>query len=124
MDEINKIVFIHFYRKKDKRHFLILNRLLSLSLIELYRIIVNSNLLCLDTYNYNEKYKTFCPLALALNLNETIKNPTDEIITNELSKRFNPVNILKGVPGKFYTLERKNDIINLVNEVIKFKNNF
>lgn len=90
----------------DKRYEVIKERLSLLTKTELKRIIENTDKLCTDTYNYDAEAKTYCPIALALNLH-TLTNPTDEAIQKEIGKRFNPVNILKETKGTFYTIERR-----------------
>lgn len=102
----------------DKRYKVIKDRLLQLNKDEVQRIIDNIDLLCFDTYNYDQNNKKYCPLAIAMNLHETISNPTDIIIQNEISKRFTPVNVISGVHGNFYRENRKDDIIKICKEII------
>lgn len=92
-------------------------RLSSLSDEELKRILCDIDKILFDTHNFNEG--KFCPVAIAMNLHKTIDNPTDERIKNEISKRFRPVNIFKGIKGKFYTDNRREDLINLCKEILQ-----
>lgn len=101
----------------DLRYKLIRERLSSLTKTELQKIIDNIDDVCLDEYNFDSENNKYCPLAMAMNL-ETISNPTDEKIKAEIGKRFQPVNIIKGVVGNFYTNNRKENLINLCKELI------
>lgn len=97
----------------DKRYELVHQRLSTLTKEQLQRIIDNIDRVCLDTFNFDVQEKTFCPLAVAHNLHETLVSPTDILVKQELSKNYSPVNILKGTPGDFYTTNRKQDLLNL-----------
>jgi hypothetical protein len=103
----------------DERYNAVLERFQCLSNEELTRIIDFQHLLCLDTYNYDPRTQKYCPLAIALNLHQTIKNPTDALIGEETAKRFLPVNILKGMPGLFYTTNRRLDILLLAIHILE-----
>jgi hypothetical protein len=103
----------------DDRYRAIRRRLEKLTTVELFRIIDNTDKICLDTFNFDRREKTYCPLALALNLHNTVSNPTDETITNEISKRFWPVNVLKGLDGEFYRNDRLKDILLLTLAIIR-----
>ena len=105
----------------DKRYSVIKSRLLLLSKEEIQRIVDNIDLVCFDTFNFDEESKKYCPLAIATNLHNTIKNPTNNLIQLELSKRFNPVNAIRGVEGTFYRSDRKNDLIKICKEVLCIK---
>lgn len=101
----------------DQRYNLIKTRFSELTNDQLNRIVNNVNLLCLDTWNYDKVNKTYCPLAIALNIHNTISEPTQELVEMEISKYFKPVNVLKGVPGKFYTRNRLDDILSLISDI-------
>ncbi len=103
----------------DNRYQVIKDRLLQLSREEIQRIIDNVDILCLDTFNYDQDNKKYCPLALAMNLHNTIVNPTDSTIKSEIAKRFTPVNVISGVHGNFYRDNRKDDIIKICKEILK-----
>lgn len=102
----------------DKRYQIIKDRLQTLSRDEISRIVDNVDLLCLDTFNFDEENKKYCPLALATNLHVTIANPTDAIIKLELGKRFTPVNVISGVDGDFYRDNRKDDILKICKKIL------
>lgn len=105
----------------DRRYQIFKERLESLSAEEIQRIIDNIDSVCLDTFNFDSENKTYCPLAIGMNLHQTITNPTNDIIVEEISKRFTPANALKGVDGKFYTFDRRNDLLSLCHEILKTK---
>lgn len=105
----------------DNRYKIIKDRLQSLSKEEIQRIVDNVDLLCLDTYNFDEQEKKYCPLAIAMNLHETVLNPTNQLIKYEIGKRFTPVNIIAGVDGNFYRENRKDDIVKISTEILNEK---
>lgn len=103
----------------DLRYDTIKARLCSLSKDELQRVIDNVDTLCVDTYNYDERSKKYCVLAIAMNLHELIDSPTDLLIKNEIAKRFTPVNVIKGVEGSFFRENRKDDILKISKEILE-----
>lgn len=103
----------------DNRYITIKNRLSTLSKDEVQRILDNIDLLCLDTFNYDSDNKKYCPLALAMNLHNSVADPTDQKIKFEIGKRFTPVNVIAGVDGNFYRENRKDDIIKICNEILE-----
>lgn len=102
----------------DNRYKILKERLSLLSLTQLQRIEADIDHVCFDTYNYDSENNKFCPLAVALNLHNTIENPSEEIVIDILSKVFNPVNIIGGAEGNFYKDNRKEDLLNVVRELI------
>lgn len=107
----------------DKRKQVFLDRLSSLPIEFVIRLRDNMQKVCFDTFNYDSTSRTFCPIAIALCLDETIPNPTDEAVAEEIQKFFNPVNVLKGVKGDFYTTNRRSDLLSVCDEIINEKNN-
>lgn len=105
----------------DARLELFRGRLNLFSVEELNEIVENIDSICLDTFNYDEANKTFCPIAVAMGLHKIIDNPTDDIVSEHIALVFNPPNALKGVKGKFYTNSRREDLLNLCLELIKEK---
>jgi len=102
----------------DERYKVMKQRLSLLSKEELQRIVDNIDMLIFDTVNYDEKNHKFCPLAVAMQLDKTISNPTDSLIKSEIGKRFDPINVIKGIPGNFYRTQRENDLKNLCKEIL------
>lgn len=105
--------------KTDLRYIVAKQRLSSLTTEELQRIVDNIDTnMCFDSFNYDKKENKFCPLSIALNLHNTMEDPTDEKIKKELSKRFDHPNIFKGIKGSFYRDNRKEDILYLTKEIL------
>jgi hypothetical protein len=73
----------------------------------------------LDTYNYQDG--KFCPLAVAVGLNESMRDPTHDKVFDELTKMGYSVYNTRGILGEFYTTERQRDLMEAVKEVIKEK---
>lgn len=106
--------------KTDLRYIVAKQRLSSLTDEELQRIVENIDKnMCFDSFNYDKKENKFCPLSIGLNLHNTIENPTDEKVKLELTKRFDHPNIFKGIKGSFYRDNRRGDILELINEILK-----
>lgn len=106
---------------EDLRYKLAKERLETLSKEELQRILDDIDKCTWDTWNYEKETDQFCPIAIAMNLHNTVDNPTDENIKAKMAERFQPTNIFKGTPGEFYTTNRKQDTIKLVTEILKTK---
>jgi len=105
-------------REEDQRYVLAKERLRTCTNEELQRILDNLEITCFDTFNYDVSEGKFCPIAIAMNLHKTVENPTDQLVKNEIAKRFTPTNIFKGTPGTFYTTNRREDVINLCKEIL------
>lgn len=103
----------------DERFKIIRDRLSTLTREEIQRIVDKVDLLCLDTFNYDEG--KYCPLAVAMNLHQTVDNPTDQKIRAAIATRFTPVNVISGVEGNFYRENRKDDILKICNEILKYE---
>jgi hypothetical protein len=117
----NKILMNEQY-KQDLRYIVAKHRLSQLTDEELIRIIENIDNLCYDTFNYDKKENKYCPISTAMNLHNTIQEPTNEKIREAISERFDPPNIFKGIRGNFYRENRREDLLNLVNEILKKRN--
>lgn len=105
--------------QEDARYRAVWNRLSKLTADQLQLIVDNIDRVCLDTFNYDEEKKTFCPLAIAHGLHGWLKNPTDEIVQGVLAEHYAPVNILKGVPGEFYTTNRREDLLEMCQLLVR-----
>lgn len=102
----------------DARYRAVWDRLSKLTEEQLQLIIDNIDRVCFDTFNYDEKHKTFCPLAIAHGL-DALHEPTDAWVSEILSLYYQPVNILKGVPGEFYTTNRRADLLAICELLLK-----
>lgn len=71
----------------------------------------------LDTYNYKDG--CFCPLAIGLGIDKIIKEPTHEKVFTILSELGYKVYNTRGIPGEFYTTDRRRDLIIAANEVLR-----
>lgn len=106
--------------RTDLRYIVAKNRLSTLTNEELQRIIDQVDInMCFDTFNYDKKENKFCPISIALNFHNTIEDPTDEKVKKEISKRFDPPNIFKGIKGSFYRDNRRDDILELTKEILR-----
>jgi hypothetical protein len=101
----------------DQRYTAIYQRLSELTSYEIQQILNDIDFVLFDTYNSHEG--KHCPLGVALGLHKL--NLTDEQAKEVLSQRFEPLNILKDVPGEFYhgtDEERKRDLIRICQEIL------
>jgi len=101
----------------DLRYETIKARLSLLSGSEVQRILDNIDQVCFDEFNYDASEGKYCPLAIAMDL-QHLPHPTDLKVKEAISVRFTPVNVIKGVPGQFYTDNRREDLINLCKEIL------
>lgn len=106
--------------QNDLRYRAIYHRLCALSVQEIKRIQANIDLICFDEFNYDAINHTFCPIAIAMGLDD-ITNPTNETVQQIIGRRFHPVNILKGVPGTFYTTNRRQDLLSVCEAAVRQK---
>ena len=83
---------------------------------QLERVINYPSEMVLDELNYNDG--KFCPLAIALELDKTMTDPTHEKVFEELSRRGYTVYNTRGIKGKFYTTNRKKDLLKAAKEVM------
>lgn len=89
-----------------------------LTISQLECVLNYPNEMILDEFNYNDG--KFCPLAVAVGL-DNMENPTHDKVCNELVGRGFVIYNTRGISGKFYTDNRKEDLIVAVKEVIKEK---
>ena len=101
---------------EDNRKTGLKNGLRQLKVDELLKVFLNTEPMVLDTYNYENG--KFCPLAIALGLNETILKPSHEKILNELNSLGYKVNNTRGIKGDFYTTKRMEDLLEATEEVL------
>lgn len=104
---------------EDPRKTGLKNGLRQLTVPQLQRVINYHDKMVLDTYNYEDG--CFCPLAVAVGLNETMKEPTHEKVFNELTRLGYKVYNTRGISGEFYTNHRKEDLLLAANEVLSEK---
>lgn len=104
----------------DKRYRTLWSRLNELTNSELRRLMhgIRDRRICYDTWNYNSENNSYCPLSYAIGLADYFVNPSDELIKRILSNRFNPVNVIKGIEGNYFTNNREEDLRNIVAEIL------
>lgn len=90
-----------------------------LTLKQLRRVINYSKEMVLDTYNYEDG--KFCPLAVALELDKTMSEPSHDKVFTELTNMGYKVYNTRGIEGQFYTTNRKEDLLEAATEVFQEK---
>jgi hypothetical protein len=104
---------------EDPRKTVLKNGLRQLTVRQLKRVYDYPNEMVLDSFNYEDG--KFCPLAIALELDKTVIEPTHDKIFNELTSLGYKVYNTRGIDGKFYTINRKEDLKEAVWEVFHEK---
>lgn len=90
-----------------------------LNLKQLRRVMTYKKEMVLDTFNYEDG--RFCPLAVALKLDETMTEPSHDKVFEELTKLGFKVYNTRGIVGDFYTTNRYEDLIEAAREVLNEK---
>jgi hypothetical protein len=104
---------------EDPRKTGLKNGLRQLTVEQLKRVIEYPGEMVLDTYNYEDG--KFCALAVALELDKTMVDPTHDKVFAELTARGYKVYNTRGIEGDFYTKERLNDLLTAAKEVLEEK---
>ncbi len=107
----------------DRRYELMKERFMTLSLDQLKRMRDKIDITLFDVYNYCEG--KYCPMGIALGADE-LDRPTDKDVKALIGKFYQPTNMLKGVEGNFYhgsDEQRRNDLLNLIDEITQIKMN-
>lgn len=97
------------------------NGLRQLTSQQIQRVINYPGEMVLDSYNYQDG--RFCPLAVALELDRTMLKPSHEEVFETLSLLGYKVYNTRGVQGKFYTTNRKQDLLVAAQEVLNERDN-
>ena len=108
----------------DPRHKILKERLQSLTKEQLKRLLDYPEEMIMDEFNYVDG--RFCPLAVAFDLpkllegqflnNEVVRSKVEELGNLQMDNfQINPT---KGIKGSFYTDNRKEDLLNLVCEIL------
>lgn len=106
--------------KEDPRKTGLKNGLRQLSIIQLERVISYPiDKMVLDTYNYEDG--KFCPLAVACGLPHTMQEPSHDKVFQTLRDLGYTVYNTRGIPGDFYTTNRKEDLLTAAKEVLQEK---
>lgn len=111
--------------KNDPRYQNIRSRLLLLNIDQLQRIIDSDSGICYDTYNYNEEFDQYCPIAKSLEIRESLQalgfTPTDDLVRNMIRLYIGEDFSVAGVSGEFYRDNREADLKWLCQEIINEK---
>jgi hypothetical protein len=93
--------------------------LAQLTISQLKRVIEYPGEMLLDEFNYyNGK---FCPLAIGAQLDKTMSEPSHNKVYDELTNLGYKVYNTRGIEGKFYTDNRKEDLLIAAHEVLEEK---
>lgn len=103
---------------EDPRKTGLKNGLRQLTIEQLQRVIDYPREMVLDTYNYQDG--KFCPLAVAVGLDQMI-DPSHQKVYDALIDMDYKVYNTRGIAGKFYTTNRKEDLIQAAKEVLQEK---
>jgi hypothetical protein len=106
---------------EDPRKTGLKNGLRQLTIEQLRRVLDYPHEIVLDTYNYCEG--KFCPLAIALELDKTMVQPTHDKVFQTLTTMGYRVYNTRGIEGDFYTSNRLTDLIEATKEVLQEKIN-
>lgn len=110
---------INLYDYEDPRKTGLKNGLRQLTVEQLRRVINYPKEMVLDSFNYQDG--KFCPLAVALELDKTIENPSHDKVFQTLTDLGYTVYNTRGIVGKFYTDHRKEDLLEAAQEVLQEK---
>lgn len=105
--------------KEDPRKTGLKKGLRQLTAEQIQRVIDYPGEMVLDSYNYHDG--KFCALAVALELDKTIADPTHEKVFNKLTEMGYSVYNTRGIEGEFYRNNRKEDLITAAKEVLEEK---
>lgn len=92
------------------------NGLRQLTAEQLRRVINYSREFVLDEVNYHDG--KFCPLAVALEMDKTMVDPSHEKVFNTLTEMGYSVYNTRGISGSFYTNNRLEDLLLAAHEVL------
>jgi len=104
---------------EDPRKAGLKNGLRQLTIEQLQRVIDCPDEMVLDECNYDNG--KFCPLAVALELDKKIIEPTHDKVFQALTGMGYSVYNTRGIVGSFYTDHRKEDLLEAAKEVLQEK---
>lgn len=103
-------------RIQDPRKTGLKDGLRQLTAEQLQRVIDYPKEMVLDSFNYEDG--KFCPLAVALELDKNIIEPTHDKVFKTLTSMGYRVYNTRGIEGKFYTENRLEDLLAAAKEVL------
>jgi hypothetical protein len=104
---------------EDPRKTGLKNGLRQLTIEQLQRVIDYPGEMVLDSFNYENG--NFCPLAVALELDKIVVEPTHDKVFQLLTDMGYQIYNTRGIVGQFYTNERQQDLLQAANEVLQEK---
>lgn len=104
---------------EDPRKTGLKNGLRQLTIEQLQRVIDYPGEMVLDSYNYENG--NFCALAVALELDKKIIEPTQDKVFQALTDMGYNVYNTRGISGEFYTTDRLRDLLEAAKEVLQEK---
>jgi len=104
---------------EDPRKTGLKNGLRQLTTEQLQRVIDYPNEMVLDSYNFHNG--NFCALAIGLGLDQTMTEPTHDKVFNHLTELGYKIYNTRGIEGVFYTTNRKEDLLEAAQEVLREK---
>lgn len=104
---------------EDPRKTGLKNGLRQLTIEQLKRVIEYPGEMVLDSYNFHEG--KFCPLAVGLELDKEIVNPSHDKVFQTLTDLGYSIYNTRGILGNFYTDNRREDLLEAAREVIQEK---
>lgn len=104
---------------EDPRKIGLKNGLRQLTIEQLQRVIDYPGEMVLDECNYQDG--KFCPLAVAVELDKTMKYPSHDKVFQTLTSMGYKVYNTRGIPGEFYTTNRLEDLLVAAKEVLQEK---
>jgi hypothetical protein len=106
---------------EDPRKTGLKNGLRQLTIEQIKKVIEYPGEMVLDEYNYADG--KFCALAIALDLDKTMKSPSHEKVFEHLIGLGYSVYNTRGIKGEFYTDNRLADLLEAAREVLEEKEN-
>lgn len=104
---------------EDPRKTGLKNGLRQLTVEQLRRVIDYPGEMVLDTYNYQDG--KFCALAVALELDKIMVEPSHDKVFQLLTDLGYKVYNTRGIVGEFYTEHRQEDLLEAAQEVLQEK---
>lgn len=108
--------FRHGEMMEDARKTGLKNGLRQLTVEQILKVLAWPHEMVLDTFNYEDG--KFCPLAVGVGIAETMCDPTHDKVFEKLISMGYTVYNTRGITGRFYMDNRKDDLIEAAKEVL------
>lgn len=106
-------------KTEDPRKTGLKNGLHQLTIEQLQRVINYPGEMVLDSYNFQDG--NFCALAIGLGLDQSMTEETHDKVFQKLTDLGYKVYNTRGIEGKYYTTNRKEDLLEAAKEVLQEK---